>query len=48
MGLKQLSPTQMAYRAKKLCHCLNQGRTLNDIFFRVTYWMAYFDLSKLI
>jgi len=33
--------------SQKLYHCLNQGCTLNDIFVRAAYWMAYFDLSKL-
>ena len=33
--------------SQKLCHYLNQGRTLNDILMRVEHWMAYFDLSKL-
>ena len=32
---------------QKLCHCLNQGRTLNDILMRAAHWMAYFDLRKL-
>jgi len=31
----------------KLFHCLNQGRTLNDILMRAAHSMAYFDLSKL-
>jgi len=33
--------------SQKLCHCLHQGRTLNDILMRAAYWMAYFDLNKL-
>ena len=32
---------------QKLCHCLNQGRTLIDILMRAAHWMAYFDVSKL-
>jgi len=33
--------------SQKLCHCLKQGRTLNNILMRAAHWMAYFDLSKL-
>jgi len=33
--------------SQKLCHYLNQGRTLNDILMRAAHGMAYFDLSKL-
>jgi len=33
--------------SQKLCRCLNQGRTLNDMLMRAAHWMAYFDLSKL-
>jgi len=33
--------------SQKLCPCLNQGRTMNDILMRTAYWMVYFDLSKL-
>jgi len=33
--------------SQKVCHRLNQGRTLNDILMRAAYWMAYFNLSKL-
>ena len=32
---------------QKLCHCLIQGRTLNDILMRAAHWMAYLDLRKL-
>ena len=32
---------------QKLCHCLGQGRTLNDMLLTAAHWMAYFDLSKL-
>jgi len=32
---------------QKLCHYLNQGRTLNNILMRGAHWMGYFDLSKL-
>jgi len=34
--------------SQTLCHCLDQGRTLNDILMRVAHRMAYFDLSKLL
>jgi len=33
--------------SQKLCHYLNQGRTLNDILMRAAHCMTYFDLSKL-
>jgi len=33
--------------SQKLCHYLDQGRTLNDILLRATQQIAYFDLSKL-
>jgi len=34
--------------SQKLCHYLNQGRTLNDILtLEGAQWMAYFDLRKL-
>jgi len=33
--------------SQKLCHCLNQGRTLNNILMRAAHWMAYFDFNKL-
>jgi len=33
--------------SQKLCHYLDQGRTLNDILLRVTHWMPYSDLRKL-
>jgi len=33
--------------SQKLCHYLNQGRTLNDILMRVAYSKAYFDLNLL-
>jgi len=33
--------------SQKVCHCLDQGRTMNDILLRATHWIAYFDLSKL-
>jgi len=32
--------------SQKLCHYLDQGRTLNDILLRASPSMAYFDLSK--
>jgi len=44
LGLDQPGPTQMAYWAKN-CHCLNQGRTLNNLLMRAAHWMAYFDLK---
>jgi len=33
--------------SQKVCHYLDQGRTLNDILLRAAHSMAYFDLSKL-
>ena len=33
--------------SQKLCHYLNQGRTLNDTLMRAVHRMAYFDLGKL-
>ena len=33
--------------SEKVCHYLDQGRTLKDILIRAAHWMAYFDLSKL-
>jgi len=33
--------------AQKVCHCLDQGRTLKAISMRVAHWMTNFDLSKL-
>jgi len=33
--------------SQKLCHYLNQGRTLNDILMRAAHSKAYFDLSQL-
>jgi len=45
--LGQPCPTQMACKlSQKLCHCLNQGCTLNNILMRATHWMAYFDLRN--
>jgi len=32
--------------SQKLCHYLNQGRTLDDIFMRAAHLMAHFELSK--
>jgi len=28
--------------SQKLCHHLNQGRTLNDILMRATHWTTYY------
>jgi len=33
--------------SQKLCHYLNQGRTLNDILIMAAQGIAYFDLSKI-
>jgi len=33
--------------SQKVCHYLDQGRTVNDISLTATHWMAYFDFSKL-
>jgi len=33
--------------SQKLCHYLDQGRTLNDKLLRAVHGMDYFDLSKL-
>jgi len=33
--------------SQKLCHYLDQGRTLNDILLRDAHCMAYFGLSQL-
>jgi len=33
--------------SQKVCQCLDQGRTLNDILLRAAYGMAYFDLGTL-
>jgi len=33
--------------SQRVCHYLNQGRTLNDMLMRAAHSMAYFDLSKL-
>ena len=35
------------FLSQKLCHYLDQGRTLKDILLRAAHGMAYFDLSKL-
>ena len=35
------------FLSQKLCHYLDQGRTLNNILMRTAHWMAYVDLSKL-
>jgi len=32
---------------QKLCHHLNQGRTLNEILMRAANLLSYFDLGKL-
>jgi len=45
--IKQLMSNPNGLLSQKVCHYLNQGRTLNDILMRATHWMAYFDLSKL-
>ena len=48
--LKPLSPAMSnpnGLLSQKLCHCLGQGRTLNDILLSAAHWMAYFDHSKL-
>jgi len=47
IGLNLAMSNANGLLSQKLCHCLNQGRTLNDILMRAAYWMAYFDLSKL-
>jgi len=33
--------------SQKVCHYLDQGRTLNHILLRTAYWMADFGLRKL-
>ena len=35
------------FLSQKVCHYLNQGRTLNGKLLRAAQCMAYFDLSKL-
>ena len=36
-----------ALLSQKLCHYLNQDRTLNYILMSAAHWITYFDLSKL-
>jgi len=42
-----MSKTNVSLR-QKVCHCLDQGRTLNDMLMKAAHWMAYFDLIKLV
>jgi len=32
---------------QKLCHCLGQSHTLNDMLLRAAHWMTHFDRNKL-
>jgi len=40
-------PNPNGLLSQKVCHCLDQGRTLNDILLRATHGMAYLNLNKL-
>ena len=37
---------QNGLMSQKVCHYLDQDRTVNDILSRAAHWMAYFDRSK--